>query len=117
MAYRSIEYTKVELFCKVLSNTNTKEHFVLKKYNFKNTTSLENVPKLYNSKTKVKAVKLLDVQSLVAKYVPQEYLYFYKKMYEINKTTANDILLSEDEWNNYFLKKKLTSFKLISNYS
>lgn len=93
MAYRTLKYSKEELFCKVIANSNGEEHFVMDKNNMIGTLSFENLQQLHHSKIKIKPVKLIDIHSLA---VPQEYLYFYQGLEEVDKT-VEDRLTSDNE--------------------
>lgn len=77
MIYRYTEYNSEGLFCSVSGNSTAKDNFLLEK----NGVMLpENLSKLYNELLKIKSAKFKDVQNLASKYVPPEYIWFYRTL-------------------------------------
>lgn len=97
MSYRIMEYTKDGLFCTMTLNSSIKEKFNPEKSNIHNVFSSEQpLPPLYYTKMKIKEAKLQDVRTLVSKYVPPEYLWFYEELEE----STNDPVVSEESEDN-----------------
>lgn len=97
MSYRIMEYTKDGLFCTMIPNSSIKEKFNPEKSNIHNVFSSEQpLPPLYYTKMKIKEAKLQDVCTLVSKYVPPEYLWFYE---ELEESTKDPVVSEESEDN------------------
>lgn len=96
MAYRLMEYVKDGLYCKIIANSTGKEHFILQKSGCELKYPIENLSLLYNSKLKIKAAKLKDVQDLATKYVPAEYIWFYDQLDQV-ENNENDLTISDYE--------------------
>lgn len=98
MSYRIIKYTSSDLFCSALANSNAYEKFIIEKsiINLRsiNYSSTEHqLSSLYQLNIKIKTTKLQHVNSLVANYVPPEYLWFYEQLDSLD-TNNNE---SEEE--------------------
>lgn len=84
---------KSSKFYQILPNSSIKEKFNPEKSNIHNVFSFEQpLPPLYYTKMKIKEAKLQDVRTLVSKYVPPEYLWFYEELEE----STNDPVVSEE---------------------
>lgn len=80
MAYRYIEYTPDGLFCSISGNSTSKEKFTLVKPGLKLEINENNLHVLNISPIKLKVAKFTDVTDLASKYVPEQYLWFYKDL-------------------------------------
>ncbi|XP_022162488.1 uncharacterized protein LOC111028241 [Myzus persicae] len=92
MAYIYMEYNSEGLHCSISGHSTAKEKFVLEKKG-KEVKLPENLPKLYNVVLGIKSAKYTDVQILASKYVPPEYIWFYRNLVEEN--TNSDEIISQ----------------------
>lgn len=79
LSYRFIEYTQRALYASVSVYSTGKDHFILPKANT-TLNLLEPTCLLYYGSLKIKQVKFKDVSDLASKYVPAEYLWYYRNL-------------------------------------
>lgn len=94
MSYQYMEYNSEGLFCSSSGNSTGKKKFLLEKKGVEIRLP-ENIPNLYNRLINIKSVKFKDVQNLATKYVPPEYIWFYRTLVE---ETSNGVgNMSDDD--------------------
>lgn len=96
MAYRYMEYNSEGLYCSVSSHSTAKEKFLLEKIG-KEVKLPENLPKLYIAVLGIKSNKYIDVQNLAAKYVPPDYIWFYRNLVEENTNSDEKFMTGDDD--------------------
>lgn len=94
MAYRYIEYNSEGLFCSISGNSTGKEKFLREKKGIEIKVP-ENMLNLYNGLLCIKAAKFQDVQTLASKYVPPEYIWFYRTL--IEEESSNGIMSDNED--------------------
>lgn len=80
MSYRYVEYKSKGIFCSISGNSTAKELYSLEKVGSKLLLDQRFLNELYNGPIQLKQAKYNDVQQLAAKYVPNEYQWFYNNL-------------------------------------